>query len=269
MRNRYVLLVDVFAVAAAAFGAFALRFDLLHIDQDHGFLPYLVAALCVKPALFLLFGLYRRYWRYTSVPDLGVVLLAAVVAAIAMAGVVAAYRMSGFLPSFSRSIPIIDGMLTFLAIGAVRVGVRLAAESRERGRNGNQNGDAKRVLIVGAGQAGTMVVREMQRNPALGMTPVGYLDDDPAKKGKTIYGLPVVGGNEDLIAAVGRLEVAEVVIAMPTAPGAVVRQIAAGMQSGRRQVADRARRLRVARRKGVRRPVAEGGDYGPAAPGAR
>ncbi|BDB11810.1 polysaccharide biosynthesis protein [Thermus thermophilus] len=104
----------------------------------------------------------------------------------------------------------------------MRLGVRLYWEEKKgRGKGGTK----KRVLVVGAGEAGTMVVREMLRHPEAGLYPVGFLDDDPNKRGQTIAGVRVVGALDDLPRAVRALEVDEVLVAIPSAPGSVVRKV--------------------------------------------
>ncbi len=237
MRNRYILLADACLIPIVAFAAFALRFDWRFYTARHEFLPYVVAAVAIKPIVFHLFGLYRRYWRYASVPDLMAVLLAASASSVAMGIFVAARLVYNPLFEFSRAVLLLDGLLTFLAAGGVRMSVRVVGESRERMRESQRGAPAKRVLVVGAGLAGTMVVREMERNPHLGMTPVGFLDDDRAKLGKRIYDLSVLGTTKSLGDVVQEWRIDEVIIAMPTAPGNVLRSIA-----------ERCRRLGVASR---------------------
>lgn len=88
-----------------------------------------------------------------------------------------------------------------------------------------QGTTGRRVLVAGAGEAGSLIAGEMLRHPEAGLRPVGFLDDDPNKRGQTIKGVPVVGSLQDLPKAVRELAVEEVLIAMPSAPGSVVRQV--------------------------------------------
>ncbi|MGE0866410.1 MAG: polysaccharide biosynthesis protein [Vicinamibacterales bacterium] len=138
-------------------------------------------------------------------------------------GVAATAYSSTF--EISRAVLLIDTLLTLLAAGGVRLSVRAIAESRDRQRE-RERGVQKRVLVVGAGNAGAMVVREMHRNPQLGMVPVGFLDDEATKIGKRIHGVPVLGPIQTLARVVEERRIAEVIIAMPTAPGATLRAIA-------------------------------------------
>jgi FlaA1/EpsC-like NDP-sugar epimerase len=228
MRNRYVLLADILLVPIVAFAAFALRFDWRFYTEREEFLSYVAASLVVKPTVFLFFGMYRRYWRYASVPDLLAVLLASAASLVAMGVIVAAGLIYDPLIEFSRAVLLIDGLLTFLVVGGVRVSVRVVAESQPRAsrRAPPSAVRAKQVLVVGAGLAGTMVVREMERNPQLGMKAVGFLDDDSAKQGKQIYGIPVFASTSSLTHVVQQRRVDEVIIAMPTATGKALRSVA-------------------------------------------
>jgi FlaA1/EpsC-like NDP-sugar epimerase len=140
-----------------------------------------------------------------------------------MAALVAAGMVTRWVTEFSRAVIFIDWLLTLSATGGLRMAVRPAGESQRPPRSG---ADAlKRALIVGAGDAGSMVVREVRRNPQLGIDPVAFLDDDAVKVGKRIHGVPVIGGLGSLPALVEQHGIAEVIIAMPKAPGAVVRAV--------------------------------------------
>ena len=225
MRNRFILLCDVPLVGMAAYGAFALRFDWFFPLHRPEFAPYLIAALLVKPAVFLLLGMYSRLWRYASVHDLMAVLVAVSGASVVMSALVAAGMVSGQLVEFSRSVLVIDWLLTLIATGGVRMAVRAAAEGRHRLDPRTRGTAAKRALVVGAGDAGTMVVRELRRNPQLGVEPIGFLDDDLAKQGKRVQGLAVVGRTDALKGIVEDYQVSEVIIAMPTAGGEVIRAL--------------------------------------------
>jgi FlaA1/EpsC-like NDP-sugar epimerase len=224
MRNRYILLGDLPLFAMSAYWAFLLRFDWFFPQHRPEFLPYLTAALIIKPLLFILFGMYATVWRYASVRDLGGVLLAVSASSVAMGVYVASGTMTGRIPEFSRSVLFIDWLLTLCMAGGLRMSVRFLAEGRPWPL-ARRNRDARRVIVAGAGDAGSIVVREMRRNPQLGMIPVGFLDDSRSKTGKRMLGLPIVGPLSYLAAAVDRFAIDEVIIAMPTAPGSVVRAL--------------------------------------------
>jgi len=226
MRNRYLLLGDFLLIAIAAFGAFALRFSWFFYENQTEFLPFLVGALLVKPVVFYLFGMYRRYWRYASIQDLIAVFLAVSAASVAMTVVVAAGLVSHAITGFSRPVLLIDWLLTLVVTGGFRMSVRIAGDSKEKSGKAAARPSKKAVLVVGAGDAGTLVTREIQRNPQLGMVVSGFLDDAPEKQKKWIQGIRVLGPLSALADVVARYPIAEVIIAMPTASGAVIRAIA-------------------------------------------
>ena len=227
MRNRYVLLADVAMFVVAVCGAFGFRFDWYFFQNRPEFMPYVAATVLIKPVVFYAFGMYRRFWRYTSIDDMLALVIADSAASVAMAGFVSGAIVFGRIHEFSRSVIFADWLLALCATGAVRLSIRVIGESHTKGRRAKQGA---RVLVVGAGDAGAIVTREMQRNAQLGMRPVGYLDDDPVKIGKRIYGVPVLGRLAELPDVVEAMQVDQVIIAMPKATGRVVRNVAEDCQ---------------------------------------
>ena len=230
VRNRFVLLADVALIAGSAFVAFALRFDLAFVAARPEFVPFLLAALVVKPTVFFSQGMYRRFWRYASLNDMLVVVFAASLASVLLAVLMGLAVAFGLVYEFSRAVLLIDWLVTLVTVAGIRAGVRVAGESRRR-RGPERREAHRRVLVVGAGEAGALVVREMQRNPQIAMDPVGFLDDDPFKRGKRIHGTLVMGPISGLEGAVKAGRVDEVVIAMPRASGAAVRAVAERTQA--------------------------------------
>lgn len=225
IRNRYVLLADMVMLAVAAWSAFALRFGLVFTVLAPEFPTFLAASIFIKITVFFVFGLYRRFWRYASFWDLMSVVVANAVGSLIFTAVMVVALLSGFIAQLSRSVLPIDFLLGLALTTAVRASVRVIAET-SGSRRGSRTAPHRRVLIVGAGDAGALVAREMQKNPQLGQVPVAFLDDEPAKLHKRIYGVPVVGPLNALAAVTEALPVDEVVIAMPRAGGAVVRAVA-------------------------------------------
>ena len=224
-RNRVFIAADFAGWSILPALALALRLD--GFAQLPTYLPHVLAfiavAFVVKTAVLVSFRVYRRYWRYASVEDLLLVLAAAATAAVASTIVywILAFGLTQIGPRLPRSVPIIDGLLTIMYLG----GTRFATRAFERLKHKRANGHARtRVLIVGAGGAGTMIAKELDSNPQLGLKPVGFIDDDPLKHDRTILGLPVVGGRDAIANAKRRLGVEQAVIAIPTAPGKVVRE---------------------------------------------
>ena len=230
MRNRYLLALDLPLIVFAAFSAFALRFDLLflrNLEYATLFGWFAAAAVLVKPGIFLAFGLYYRYWRYASVGDLLAIVLSVSAATAALAALLVPATLFGIVHGFSRSVLLIDWLLTLALVGGTRLSVRVMSEAwRRGGLKRGENGATRHALIVGAGAAGTMVAREMYQNPQLGLAPAGFLDDDAAKQGKRIMGIPVLGSTAALTEVAAERGIDEVIIAMPTAAGTLLRQIA-------------------------------------------
>ena len=174
-------------------------------------------------------GIYSRYWRYASVDELlllagsvtiGVVVTAALSLAIA-------FLVPG-APNVPRSIPFIFLLLALVATAGPRLLVRLSARSTITLRNGKGgHSQPQPVLIMGAGDAGAMIVRELKNNPHLGLEPVGFLDDDLGKHDVRIHGIPVLGDRQAIPEMVAAHEVKLVIIAMPTASGKTIREIIA------------------------------------------
>ena len=127
---------------------------------------------------------------------------------------------------FPRSVLIIDWLLSIFLIGGTRFTIRLIADNVSTVSSSIRNKQAKRSLIIGAGDAGALVVRELQKNPDLNLTPVGFLDDNPAKLKQQIHGIPVVGTLADIGKVLEHRKIEEVIIAIPSSSGKVVRMIA-------------------------------------------
>src|SRR3954454_13183543 len=207
------------AVLAAA--AFALAFRLRFLDTPGGIpdrywtmLWHSIAFVAIgKALLFEVLGLHREWWRYFRLPELWPLIRGA---AIASALLVAAFVLARPFPdSLPRSVIVFDFIFTFMFAGGARLAVRMAAERPRR----SARRDARGVLVVGAGSGGQMVVREMKLNPNLGARAIGFLDDDPRKRGMRATGVSVLGTTDDIESVLDRRSPDEVVIAIPSAPG--------------------------------------------------
>jgi FlaA1/EpsC-like NDP-sugar epimerase len=223
LRNRYVLYGDLVLTMVAVMGSFALRLDI-------GQLPYYFpavlmmcgAALLLKIPTYYFFGLYRRLWIYASTRELQVITAAVTTGSVLTSAAMLALGAARLvLPGMPRSALGIDWLLSLVLIGGSRFALRVLAEQTAPSRTGRP----RNVLIIGAGDAGALVVRELQRSSQLNLTPVGFLDDDAAKQNQEIHGIPVIGYIRDLPATFESHPVDEVIFAIPSAPGRIVRQV--------------------------------------------
>jgi FlaA1/EpsC-like NDP-sugar epimerase len=132
----------------------------------------------------------------------------------------------GAFQGFPRSVLIIYGVLSMLAVGGLRFALRVLAESRFFAVADRERVHQNHILIIGAGDAGALVLREMQKSKYLNMKPVGFLDDNPEKQKQQLLGVPVIGTIDDMPRVLDQKHVDEVIIAIPSAPGNVVRRVA-------------------------------------------
>jgi FlaA1/EpsC-like NDP-sugar epimerase len=224
MRNRYLFVADVLGISVAACAAFGVRFGWLFLEFRPEFVPFLAATVVVKVITFYVFGLYRRYWRYAGFWDLVAIVLANTAASAVLLALMVGSRLMGWVAGWSRSVSPLDWMFAVAITVGLRASVRAIAESMAPHARGESK-PSRRVLIVGAGDAGALVAREMQKNPQMCLLPVGFLDDARRKLGRHIYGLPVLGEVSALAGVSAERRIDEVVIAIPTAGGRIVRSV--------------------------------------------
>ena len=225
MRNRLVLLADLILIVVAALGSFALRTDLgpLFIIYLNQALVLMAVALVVKPIVYYFYGLYHRLWVYASVQELKLIVFAVTTSSVIVSLIIVLLRAVKVLPYYPRSTLPIDWLLTLVLVGGLRFSMRLLSELQSG--QGNVHQGKRRVLIVGAGEAGALVVREMQKNAQLNLVPVCLLDDDPDKQKQQIHSVPVAGTLSDLARMIVVRRIHEVILAIPSAPGSLIRQV--------------------------------------------
>lgn len=217
---RILILVacDAFLVNLGILIAFYLRF----IEEGFPFYyyqnsPYVfILATIIYLVSFYIFRLYNRVWSYASTGELLAVIYSVSVGAM---GVVA---VSFFLrSSLPRSIIILAWAFTIILVGGSRFIWRLYIERRK----GNGAVTGRRALIIGAGDAGALVARELAKSRHIDLRPVGFIDDDPAKKNLSLLGIPVLGNRNDIPGVVDQNSIDEIIIAMPSAEGQAIREI--------------------------------------------
>ncbi len=199
-RNRLLqIALDAGLAALAWFLAFQLRF----IDLPNGIpgryeeilMGSIVFVALGKTIVFSLLGLHQKWWRYFALRDFGVVIRAAAVAtAILIAVFVIAQPFADDLP---RSVVVLDFILTVGLVGSARAAIRFWVEHPDRQTRRRQGHD---ILVVGAGWGGQMVIRELQLNPGLGGRAIGFIDDDPRKRGMQMQGVKVLGTTDEISA---------------------------------------------------------------------
>ena len=230
LRNRLFFATDLFVLPFATLLAFVIRFEGWAWTATPYWslaLVFMAGAIPIKLSGLLLGGVYRRLWRYASISDsealVAWVMITAAAAAtyglfvIPLLGVPAV--LSGVRLPYS--IAMLDALIGGAMLIAPRVIVRSQARSTKRGGKVGQ----RRALIVGAGSAGALIGKELCENHQVGLDPVGFVDDDRTKHGQRIHNLPVLGSLNDLPALAEKFAIEEVLIAMPTAPGSVVREV--------------------------------------------
>lgn len=218
-RRIFEVLLDIILILLSYWCAYALKFGAFSGNNAWKlFLRTLPVLVFVKMAAFLVTGVYRGIWRYTGLDNLIVfakgVALSSVLSVLV---ILFAFRFEGF----SRTIFIIDALLMFMFLAASRMAFRLFRQVLPV----SGSGEGRRVLIYGAGDAGELVLRELMNNRALKYSPVGFLDDDPAKKGKVIHGLKVYSGNGDLDVVCRQHNANELLISINSMPQERLQQI--------------------------------------------
>ena len=223
LRNRAFFVSDLVLLPLCAVIAFAARYDGLDAAAVREALPvFVLSAVPLKVLLLLWLGMYRRLWRYASVADVELLLVGA--AACALVDILLGtfgLRALGLLSGrFSYGVILLDACLGGFAIALPRLGIRVARRERRYRDTG-----FRRTIVVGAGAAGGMIVRELLENAQLGMVPVAILDDDPRKHGLRLNNVPVLGELGALSKVAAAVQATEVVIAMPTASGRTIREV--------------------------------------------
>jgi FlaA1/EpsC-like NDP-sugar epimerase len=217
-RTLALLAGDMAALAAAGLASNYLRFDAFFPDDFVNFAHWLLIDLLVTPVTFYAFGLYRGIWRYASVNDLLTISKAVAARTLLLVGL---FIFLGYERGVSRSVILIDAMIVMGLVGGSRFAMRVRREFSQA----KSLRKRKPVLIVGAGDAGEIILREMKNNPRLDYNPVGFVDDDPAKWGVRLHGLPVLGGREEIPRVAAERQVQEAIVAIPSATGAELAEV--------------------------------------------
>jgi FlaA1/EpsC-like NDP-sugar epimerase len=225
--NFYLILTaDVLLFLLAHWVAYLLRFDFSAAPFFRESTASILWALIpFKVLVFWLFGLYQGMWRYAGISELNRLFKATLITTL---GAMTALLLHNRFQGYSRAVFVLDGFLTLFFCGGLRFAIRRHFE-----RNGGGNSVAARtraaeqrpVFIIGAGYTGEKTVREILENGALPYQPIGFIDDDARKHGRSIHDVPVICGMEGLARAAADFDVREVLIAAPSASGPQMRRI--------------------------------------------
>jgi FlaA1/EpsC-like NDP-sugar epimerase len=225
-RNFYIIfLIDAILVVVSLFLSYSIRFEFQIPDNYlNTFFQTLPIVLFIKVSLFFFFRMYQGMWRYTSLVDLLNVIKATTTSSgLIILAILLVYRFEGY----PRSVFMIDWGLTLIFVGGVRIGVRLYFSQNLRGEIlptfSQFRYPGKKLMIIGAGDAGEKMLREILENPTLKIQPVGFLDDDQRKQGKTIHGVKVLGVIQEIGSFLERFD--EILIALPSASANQMRAI--------------------------------------------
>jgi FlaA1/EpsC-like NDP-sugar epimerase len=232
MRNRYFFFLDLLGLAAAPFVVLFLRFEGAVWPDGYVATAIAFALVWVPAQLVIAYynGLYRCLWRYASILEMERIVIAGIIGALA-AWIIGSdlIQIAGLAPQrMPYSALALNSLLTLAVLATPRLGVRYRYV---RGRRSERTG--VRSIVVGAGVAGQLVAREASTSERADFQVVGFVDDDRQKLGQFLHGVEVYGTTADLPQLVRDLSADQIIIAMPSAPGRVLRQIVeVGVKAG-------------------------------------
>ena len=227
IKNILLILIDAVLISLAIILAFRVRFpDFMTMPNFIAFKKYFLVFVLIKIFSYYLFGLYGGIWKYAGLSEALSIFYAVTLGSLASTSFVFFTQVPLLtldIPLLPRSVILIDWFFNLLFIGAIRFIPRVRLDVTSRWPR--SVAPSSRLLIVGAGDTGEMVIREIAKHPELDYKPVGFIDDDPEKKGRRIHNLKVLGTREDIPKIVSQRNIDEIIIAIPSAPGRIVREI--------------------------------------------
>jgi FlaA1/EpsC-like NDP-sugar epimerase len=220
-RRIFILTTNLFLISLSYYVAFMLRFDCNLAGGDYFcvFLKSLPFLVLVKLLFFHYFDLFRGLWRYVSIYDLGQIIKANAAATVVLI-FSNVFIFSSYIPRF---ILLNDFIICVSFIGGIRFLTRII---RERYRVPSLRSEQINVLIVGAGEAGILLLKEYKNNPMLGEV-VGFIDDDKSKQNEAIQGVSILGDRQAITSVAKAYDVSEIILAIPSAKGEVIRDLVA------------------------------------------
>jgi len=227
-RQPLVILAHLGLIIISYLSSFYIRFEFTFPPEYYPVvLKTIPIIIFIKLLIYYLSGIYSGLWRYVSLWDIWKIIFANFISALLIWGGVFFYH--GFY-GFPRSVIIIDLIISIAIMSGARLIVRtlkrfIISDKETPYPLNNAIGKRKKALIIGAGDAGVMILRECKNNPNINMEVVGFIDDDPSKKGHTIYGCKIFGPRQMIPEVATDYEVDEIIIAIPSAKGETIREI--------------------------------------------
>lgn len=224
-RNRIALLVivDIFLITLSGFMSLYIRYDFRFSNMDMQYVDYeiwyLPVNIIVTLLLFVVFKLYRSVWRFASSAE-----LLNVIGACSGSILLQIIGMGILRMRMPVSYYLMKYVILIVGVGAVRFTYRILRMLQERRVFGEKN-PMKNTMIIGGGEAGAMIIKEFQNSSYLNQRICCVVDDNPAKQGKYLRGIKIMGGREDIIRLAGELKIDEIIVAIPSAPQSEVRDI--------------------------------------------
>ena len=205
-RRIFEVFLDAFLITLSYYSAYVMLFGSFERSNNWDLFIRTVPLLIVlKLAAFLVVGVYRGIWRYTSIEDFITFTKGVVIGSVlSVVAILLLYRFQ----NFSRAVFVLDGIILLLLIVGSRMAFRIIRQFLPSGAPAS----GRRVLIYGAGDGGEMILRELRNNPALNYLPVGFIDDDPFKQDKVIGGLRVFEANGSLASICREKNIQEILV---------------------------------------------------------
>ena len=224
-RNRIALLAitDIFLITLSGFLALYIRYDFRFSNMDMQYVDYeilyLPVSIIVTLVLFVLFKLYRSVWRFASSAE-----LLNVIGACTASMILQIIGMSLLHLRMPVSYYLMKYVILIAGVGTVRFAYRILRIFQERRLFGEKDA-RKNTMIIGGGEAGAMIIKEFQNSSYLNQKICCVIDDNPAKQGKYLRGIKIMGGRGDIFRLVRELKIEEIIVAMPSAPRSEVKEI--------------------------------------------
>lgn len=224
-RNRLALLIiaDIFLISLSGFMSLYIRYDFRFSNMDMQYvnyeIRYLPVNLIISLILFVLFKLYRSVWRFASSAE-----LLNVVKACTASIVIQIIGMGILKMRMPVSYYLMKYVILIAGVGSVRFMYRILRMFQER-RLSDRRDSRKNTMIIGGGEAGAMIIKEFQNSRYLNQQVSCVIDDNPAKQGKYLRGIEIMGGRDDICRLAAELKIDEIIVALPSVPQSEVRKI--------------------------------------------